>query len=1456
LLAGGFGAGLGGLMGGGFSLGGLGRTRAKISDAAADKLLSTVPYAVVRKLQQGEELDSSDEFVLNRAGVDIDKIAPKSSYMGNLVGNTVGGALGGGLLGAAVGGGATELGMQVGTPAYIKYKSQQGLGDTIGGWGADIANTLYRKSPRKERFKFTDEISDGAVSAPLDAWNSLKGVFKQGRANGQGDLIDRALRSIEKQALESLDTGALAGGVIGGTAGGVLGFGGAAGATVGGLYGLFSDPGEDEEGSKVHHVDRRLWRALKGALGGGALGVAGAGAGIAGGVLGAVEGGKLGYRAGEEKNAKNRSVDRSVDRARRLHDLNPQPIEASELPASTTYGLMNKTEGADHLRPTKEEENWIRNWLGTGGLMNKEVRRRRSLQDAAAKLKGGQLYSSTPSLGGQIAGYYKNTPGGFQGAIGDAQQKLRERTIPSNPVDVRLAAYPTWTPEDLRRPVDNYFIPNDAKGGLPGTDGQYGGFHDPTEGYTVSGFKRDRHPASPQNVGSVPTWEREGGTLSRNFDAVGGMPIEEDERGNTTYISPSQQVVLEHELSHGAYGGTRSSGSINGKRGPGAGTPADSTARWQGVPPRDAAGNPNEDYVGQTTKRYSPEAQEHYAYASTPTEMDPRLAEIKRSYAASTGRLVNSPEEAERAWKWWQKKIKKDHRNTGGWGNDLFERINSDPVERAAALRRMQEIVKTDPQQGMSQREVVAHAINGQGDLIDRALQSIKMAEPVEEPADFNLGDHLVGVDTTSLPPDQPGSTMPSVIDRKSVALADVLPKGYRAGAQQHAKAWRASNPRVEEGYSQDISDKAIDRKVDVVSLRPQGFKKNYSRGATLPVNQIGGYYDPNLHGGQIVLPENPNPTTLGHELTHGTQQFDPWNIAFPPSYQGDIETALAEASSPTIRENPARYAKYYGSQRESEAYLATIKRDYYEATGKHVTNAQEAQEALKWNRESPSNRRVELRNEGLSRDQILGPDGKMGTDDDRTNPDGSPILNANTQPLSPKAKAAKENWMKHWAEKMPGLVDTGSPNRFGKTASQGDLIDRALQSIKQADRGTPLGPMTLKPPKPSTGTPVLPLPTNLLGHGIAGGIGGAGIGAMINAVTGRSIGRGAVTGGITGAGALSGMGLGANLSRHPAAEFTGGWAGLGGGGYGGYQLAQYLQGAEEEEEEEEEKKAGGGLYPQIPEAIGAIGGGGVGPAAPSAPKALANGGRLANGMLPGGTVDENGNYTPPTPSPVKGLPRKSFLEMMEDRMRSFKRRKAESDFRKALREGKAASANHAGEEELNKLSEDAGYSPKAQAGGKVKGFPKTLPGVPQVPAWGSDKAIRTPKDTSLGPVKAQSQAKKQFPTKDPFKALERDGFKDGDIEMPSYGDVIDNVDSVRQTYDETKFSSASVVDPIARLLAITKTSTSNTPKRRRKGAPRSVTIKKPARTNPDTGEVTPGSSHIKHIARAGKKLS
>jgi len=40
-------------------------------------------------------------------------------------------------------------------------------------------------------------------------------------------------------------------------------------------------------------------------------------------------------------------------------------------------------------------------------------------------------------------------------------------------------------------------------------------------------------------------------------------------------------------------------------------------------------------------------------YITSPDEVDVRLANIKRQYAYNTGRLVDSPEEAERALKWW-----------------------------------------------------------------------------------------------------------------------------------------------------------------------------------------------------------------------------------------------------------------------------------------------------------------------------------------------------------------------------------------------------------------------------------------------------------------------------------------------------------------------------------------------------------------------------------------------------------------------------------------------------------------------------------------------------------------------------------------------------------------------------------------------------------------------------------
>jgi hypothetical protein len=90
-------------------------------------------------------------------------------------------------------------------------------------------------------------------------------------------------------------------------------------------------------------------------------------------------------------------------------------------------------------------------------------------------------------------------------------------------------------------------------------------------------------------------------------------------------------------------------------------------------------------------------------YLTQPQEMDVRLANIKRHYAYNTGRIVNTPEEAERALKWWG-------RNSDDFDNEApeTERPPNHPKTEAGTylllpdelkqkvLRRMPELVNSD----------------------------------------------------------------------------------------------------------------------------------------------------------------------------------------------------------------------------------------------------------------------------------------------------------------------------------------------------------------------------------------------------------------------------------------------------------------------------------------------------------------------------------------------------------------------------------------------------------------------------------------------------------------------------------------------------------------------------------------------------------------------------------------
>lgn len=81
-------------------------------------------------------------------------------------------------------------------------------------------------------------------------------------------------------------------------------------------------------------------------------------------------------------------------------------------------------------------------------------------------------------------------------------------------------------------------------------------------------------------------------------------------------LSKYKQNTLEHERSHGVFG-------VNGT---GQGISSEQT-RFLGSAPTN--------------------------YITAPDEIDVRLANIKRQYAYNTGRIVDTPEEAERAIKWW-----------------------------------------------------------------------------------------------------------------------------------------------------------------------------------------------------------------------------------------------------------------------------------------------------------------------------------------------------------------------------------------------------------------------------------------------------------------------------------------------------------------------------------------------------------------------------------------------------------------------------------------------------------------------------------------------------------------------------------------------------------------------------------------------------------------------------------
>jgi hypothetical protein len=116
------------------------------------------------------------------------------------------------------------------------------------------------------------------------------------------------------------------------------------------------------------------------------------------------------------------------------------------------------------------------------------------------------------------------------------------------------------------------------------------------------------------------------------------------------------QATLEHELGHNAYIRDAETGRRQRDAAGGA-------ARNWVIPP---GGDPWGDYD---------------AYTLGPAEVDVRLAEIKRHYAHHTGRIVDSPGEAQRAWEWWRanQSLFQEHWRAGET-EDQVERPGENPT--------------------------------------------------------------------------------------------------------------------------------------------------------------------------------------------------------------------------------------------------------------------------------------------------------------------------------------------------------------------------------------------------------------------------------------------------------------------------------------------------------------------------------------------------------------------------------------------------------------------------------------------------------------------------------------------------------------------------------------------------------------------------------------------------------
>ena len=278
-----------------------------------------------------------------------------------------------------------------------------------------------------------------------------------------------------------------------------------------------------------------------------------------------------------------------------------------------------------------------------------------------------------------------------------------------------------------------------------------------------------------------------------------------------------------------------------------------------------------------------------------------------------------------------------------------------------------------------------------------------------------------------ALPGDIPTSTRDN-----AVSLSEVLPEGYQEEAQRLAQEYRDAGEYLsEDDFRQVISDKALNRKVDVDSLGwPElldVFSEENTNRFTNPtsVYHSGGFSSPDgntvVRGGpdriSRLKPELAAPLGkdgLPHALTLASQRHTLSDLQ-PSPLSPEHKDVLALLKDVGGSLDPDRSARILTDKFREEAFLADIKRDYFSRTGKHITSPEEARVAL-----APYDSELSSIMKGVLSNTL---------------PRKEPI-----QPRynSEEVSKARESWIKKLIKKMPGLVQNNIAGR-GKYAEEGN---------------------------------------------------------------------------------------------------------------------------------------------------------------------------------------------------------------------------------------------------------------------------------------------------------------------------------------------------------------------------------------------------------------------------------